>query len=151
MCKIVNFNIGGRIICAADIKKSYIKNIAEKASGCDLIEKVVLFGSATNENCTEDSDIDIAVFGGQSEARVLRSKSYKNFVRELFKYDYSQDYDILYFDSSKDYNTLILNDISNGQILYEKSKSSVLLFPPTVPLFLHQFLPPVMQPQFPER
>ena len=113
MCKIVTFKIGDKIINAADIKKSYIENIAEKAKGCNLIDKVVLFGSATSENCTKESDIDIAVFGRQSESRTLRSQSYKNFVRELFKYDYSQDYDILYFDSTRNNNASILNDISS--------------------------------------
>ena len=121
MCKIVSFNVGGRTIKAADIKKDYIVNAANIAKDCAAIDKVILFGSSASENCTDRSDIDLAVFGTLSESTMLRSKSYKNFVRELFKYDFNQNYDVLYFDSTKANNSPILEDINNGVVLYEKA------------------------------
>ena len=121
MCKIISFKVDGRTIRAADIKKDYIVNAADKAKDCAAIDKLVLFGSSTSENCTDRSDIDLAVFGTLSERSMLRSKSYKNFVRELFKYDFNQNYDVLYFDSTRDSDSPILKDIDKGVVLYEKA------------------------------
>ena len=122
VCRIVSFKIGNRTIKAAEMKRAYIENIAEKARACDNIDRVILFGSATGENCTKESDIDIAVFGKVPENRMLKSKAYKDFVRSLFRYDYSQDYDILYFDTTRNTTGVsVLGDIDNGEILYEKA------------------------------
>jgi len=123
MSKVVSFRVGDRTVKAADIKKEYIINAAEKAKNCKAIEKLVLFGSSTGENCTGDSDIDLAVFGRVSERNMLRSNEYKAFVRGLFRYDFSQNYDVLYFDSTKDYHSPILEDIHKGIVLYEKTQS----------------------------
>lgn len=121
MCKVVSFKVGDKTIRAADIKKEYIINAADKAKDCSAIDKLVLFGSSISENCTGSSDIDLAVFGKQSENRMMKLKSYKTFVRELFKYDFSQNYDVLYFDSTKDNHSRILEDINKGVVLYEKA------------------------------
>lgn len=121
MCKVVSFKVGDRTVRAADIKKEYIINAADKAKDCSAIDKLVLFGSSTGENCTGNSDIDLAVFGSRSESSVMKSKAYKTFVRELFKYDFSQNYDVLYFDSTKDNRSPILEDINKGVVLYEKA------------------------------
>ena len=121
MCNVVTFKIGDRTVSIADIKKNHIENTAEKAVACSQIDKIILFGSAISESCSEKSDIDIAVFGSLPESCMLKSKSYKNFVRELFKYDYTQDYDILYFNTLKDNNAAILDNINAGEVLYEKA------------------------------
>lgn len=121
MCKVISFKIGDRIVRAADIKKEYIINAANKAKDCSAIDKLVLFGSSTSENCTRNSDIDLAVFGKCSESSMMKSKDYKAFVRDLFRYDFNQNYDVLYFDSTKSDYSSILNDINKGVVLYEKA------------------------------
>ena len=87
---------------------------------CDQINKIVLFGSATEERCTNQSDIDIAVFGNLTESRMLKSKSYKNFVRGILSYDLSQDYDILYFREGSAKDLPIQKEVNRGVVLYEK-------------------------------
>ena len=65
MCRVLEMDIGNRSIQVADIKKKYISNIIDAASKCDLIDKVVLFGSSLEERCKDSSDIDLAIFGNQ--------------------------------------------------------------------------------------
>jgi len=80
MSKLIDLQLTDRVVKAADIKAEYIKNIVDSVKLCDYIEKVVLFGSSIDERCTEESDIDIAVFGNVSEYRCLRSKKYRVFI-----------------------------------------------------------------------
>ena len=65
MCKVVVMNVDNRKIRVADIKKKYMNNIIDAAKKCDLIDKVILFGSSIEDRCKESSDIDIAVFGNR--------------------------------------------------------------------------------------
>jgi len=121
MCKVLPMNIGSRQIRVAEIKQKYIENIIDAASKCDLIDRVVLFGSCLEERCREASDIDIAVFGNQPRSRALTSKKYERFARQLYSFDnFSQDYDILYFRSDAHNTSPILQDISKGEELYAK-------------------------------
>jgi predicted nucleotidyltransferase len=120
MCKLITKQIDNREIRVADIKSSYIDNIINSAQLCDQINRIVLFGSAIEERCTEESDIDIAVYGSKPENKMLLSKSYKAFVRGIFSYDLFQDYDILYFQEGTEEDLSIQKDIRKGIILYEK-------------------------------
>lgn len=80
-CSLVNMVSGtGETIQVADIKVRYIENIIRSAPLCKYIKKIVLFGSAIREDCTEDSDIDIAVFGDAYSSKVLVSASYRKFA-----------------------------------------------------------------------
>ncbi len=119
MCKLITKQIDNREIRVADIKSSYIDNIINSAKLCDQINRIVLFGSAIEERCTEESDIDIAVYGSKPENKMLLSKSYKAFVRGIFSYDLFQDYDILYFQEGTEEDLSIQKDIRKGIILYE--------------------------------
>ncbi len=122
MCRVLPMNIGSRQICVAEIKQKYIPNIIDAASRCDLIDRVVLFGSSLQERCRETSDMDIAVFGRQPRSRVLASRKYERFVRQLSAFDdYAQAYDILYFRSGTDDSSPILNEIRRGEELYARS------------------------------
>ncbi len=121
MCNIISMNIGGRTFRAADIKQNYIENIIKQAGSCDKIRRIVLFGSVTENRCARESDIDVAVFGDEAESKVLKSKSYKDFVRGLFSYDFSQDYDILYFRNGTSDDTAIMKDINKGALVYERN------------------------------
>lgn len=120
MCKLIEYDNGSFV---ADIKHKYIVNIANQAKKCSNISRVVLFGSALETRCTEKSDIDIAVFGEESEAKYLRSKEFKNFQRQLFSFEdsFSQDYDILYFREDKPSNSVIMNDINKGTEIYRRA------------------------------
>ena len=71
MCRVVPMQIGDRQIMVADIKQKYIQNIIDAVQKCDLIDRIVLFGSSIEERCRESSDMDIAVFGNQSPSRAL--------------------------------------------------------------------------------
>ena len=122
MCKVLPMNIGSSQICVAEIKQKYIQNIIDAASQCDLIDRVVLFGSSLQEHCREASDIDIAVFGNQPRFRALTSRKYERFARQLYSFDdYAQAYDILYFRSGSHESSPILHEISKGEELYVRN------------------------------
>ena len=121
MCKVVKMKIGDRNIRVADIKKKYIRNIVDAASQCDLIDRIVLFGSSVRDSCKEESDIDLAIFGNQTEYRALRSKKYDRFTSQIYSFDDSgQSYDLLYFVSGKQYRGLIMDDIESGELIYAR-------------------------------
>ena len=122
MCRVVPMNVGSHDIHVAEIKQKYIMNIIDAASKCDLIDRVVLFGSSLQERCKENSDIDIAVFGKQPRARALSSPKYERFARQLYTFDdHAQAYDILYFRSNSADSSPILNEISKGEVLYDSN------------------------------
>ncbi len=54
MCKVVVMNVDNCKIRVADIKQKYMNNIIDAAKKCDLIDKVILFGSSIENRCTEN-------------------------------------------------------------------------------------------------
>ena len=48
------------------------------------------------------------------------SKSYKEYIKSNTSYSGIQDYDILYFDSTKNYDHSIMKDINNGAVLFAR-------------------------------
>lgn len=120
MCKMIHYKDGKYI---ADIKQKYIFNIVKQAELCENICRIMLFGSSLEERCTDESDIDIAVFGKQSKNKYLQSKEFKNFQDQLLLYDLNQDYDILYFADNVQHNYLILQDINNGVEIYRRNQA----------------------------
>ena len=119
MCKVVDVKIGNRQVKVADIKSKYLTNIADSAKACPLIDKVILFGSSIEDRCTEESDIDIAVFGNQPKGKALTSKQFMRFADRLSEYDdFLQRYDILYFKTGKKDDSAILAEINRGEVLY---------------------------------
>ena len=125
MCNMTIINTyNNNQIKVADIKKAYILNIIDACKHCSSIKKVVLFGSSLEERCNQLSDIDIAVFGDRSKAKMFRLKSYHKFVDEVIKFggvNDLQDYDILYFEDGKAGDAAILRDIAQGADLYERN------------------------------
>ena len=120
MCNVLPMNIGTRQVRVADIKHKYIQNIIDAARQCDLIDRVVLFGSSLEERCRDTSDI--AVFGNQSRSRALTSKKYERLARQLYSFDnHAQAYDILYFRSGAADSSPIINEISRGEELYARN------------------------------
>lgn len=121
MCRLVEIETSFGTTCkVADIKAGYIKNILRSACACRAIEKIILFGSAITEECTDNSDIDIAVFGNDREMRVLRSREYRDFTSKIYSYGAFQDYDILYFELNKEQKSNIMSDINQGTVIYRK-------------------------------
>ena len=121
MCTLKTMTIGDRSFSVADVKQKYIENIIDAAMKCDIIDRVVLFGSSLEERCKESSDIDIAVFGSQFPSRALTSRKYDRFTQQLYSFDdHAQAYDILYFKTGSKNNSLIMEDISKGEVLYER-------------------------------
>ena len=119
MCKIVNLKLNDREIRVADVKKECIRNIADAAEKCRYIDRIVRFGSSLEDRCTNESDVDIAVFGNISKSRCLTSKEYKNFTHQLYRFDdYSQNYDILYFKTGSANNSFIRQEIEKGAVIY---------------------------------
>ena len=119
MCKVTEMTIDNRTVHVADIKHKYIKNIVDAAKKCPLIDKVVLFGSSIEDRCTDNSDIDLAIFGNQTKYKCLNSKEYRRFAEDLYSFDnFSQSYDLLYFKTGKTYSGLLINDINKGEVLY---------------------------------
>ena len=123
MCKVITMNVDNRKFRVAEIKKKYMTNIIDAAKKCDFIERVVLFGSSIEDRCRESSDIDIAVFGNQIRSKALSSKKYEQFARQVFAFsNFDQDYDILYFKSGSNIKNLSMDDITKGEVLYERTQ-----------------------------
>ena len=121
MCKIKEITINNRTFKVADIKHKYIQNVIDAAQKCDLIDRIVLFGSSIETRCKKDSDIDLAIFGNQTEYKALRSKKYDEFSNQIYSFDDSgQSYDLLYFKSGKQYDGLIMDSINNGELIYAR-------------------------------
>ena len=121
MCKLATITVDNRIIKVAENKKDYVQNIIDAAQKCDYIDRVILFGSSMTSKCTDESDIDIAVFGNVSRSRCLTSKKYKYFTHQIYGYnDFSQTYDVLYFRSGEKDDTLLMDEIKRGALLYER-------------------------------
>ncbi|WP_026529206.1 nucleotidyltransferase domain-containing protein [Butyrivibrio sp. VCD2006] len=119
MCKVVDVKVGNRHVRVADIKKKYLNNIVTSAEACDYIDRIVLFGSCIEDRCTDESDIDLAVFGNQSKSKALQSKQFIEFANKLSSFDdFLQTYDILYFKEGKADDSAILEEISKGEVLY---------------------------------
>ena len=121
MCKLVEVMTNdGRVCKVADIKKDYIVNIIQNADMCSAIDEIILFGSAIEERCTEESDIDIAIMGRKSRTQVLTSKSYRDFARRIYQFGKFQNYDLLYFRNDRKVKDHIFDDISRGEIIYRR-------------------------------
>ena len=119
MCKVVDVKIRNRNVRVADIKSKYLDNIVTSAEECKYIDKVILFGSSIEDRCTEESDIDIAVFGNQPKGKALTSKQFMKFADELAEFDdFLQSYDILYFKTGKEDDSAIMAEINKGEVLY---------------------------------
>ena len=118
MCQVKTTTIGSQTFRIADIKEKYINNVIDAANQCDIIDRIVLFGSATGGECKEESDIDLAIFGNQTEYKALRSKKYSEFTTRIYSFDDSgQSYDLLYYTSGKNYKGLIMSEIENGELI----------------------------------
>lgn len=122
MCNLTTIDVNNKKIMVADIKKDYILNIIQSIKLCDAIKRVVLFGSSTGNNCREQSDIDIAVFGDKTKAQMFKSKDYRAFVDAVCGFGDLQDYDILYFGREAKFTSAIMNDIADGVVLYERDQ-----------------------------
>lgn len=123
MCVVNVVNIENHEFKVADIKQKYMANIIDAAKKCDIIERVILFGSSVEKRCKESSDIDIAVFGNQIPSRALCSKKYERFARQLYSFDdHNQAYDILYFKNGSVNKNPIIENIQRGEIIYERKQ-----------------------------
>lgn len=122
MCQVKELQIDSQIFYIADIKHKYMSNIVDAAKKCDLIDKVIVFGSSLEDRCTDASDIDIAVFGSKTKYKTYHSKSYDNFLKQVYGYDLDQDYDVLYFKTGEDNPQQIFKSILNGVTIYAKDK-----------------------------
>ncbi len=117
MCRMIAYDDGKYV---ADIKLRHIRNIAEQAAKTKGIVRIMLFGSALEERCTERSDIDIAVFGDKTKGSYIDSNEFKAFKSGIFKFDWDQDYDVLYFKEGRDYKDSIMSDINNGVEIFRR-------------------------------
>ncbi len=115
MCELVKTSNG---VSVAAIKKTYIDNIIDNANSCKDLDKIILFGSSIRTNCTEESDIDIAVFSKVAQAKFLASKSFRDFMKKVYVYDFGQSYDVLFFKSDRDYKEPIFDEVMKGSVIY---------------------------------
>ncbi len=118
MCRMVPFRDGRSV---AEIKLRHIHNISERAKEAKSISRIILFGSALEERCSEKSDIDIAVFGDKSKSSYIDSKEFRAFKNGLFRFDWDQDYDILYFKEGEEYKDAVMNDIRQGVEIFRRA------------------------------
>ena len=121
MCKVTDYRIDGRVIHMADIKQKYVSNIIDAAKKCDYIDRIILFGSALEERCRDESDLDLAVFGNQTKYKCLTSKKYRDFLEQIYAFDnHNQAYDFLYFKTGSNNHSRIMEDIEKGEVLYAR-------------------------------
>ena len=123
MCNLVSIqnNLGDEIL-VADIKRNCILNIISSASLCKQIDTIVLFGSALETRCTNNSDIDLAII---SKSNLYKLVGYKKFLYNLYDFDESQEYDRLCFKSMEElqrYKDLAVYDeiLNKGKIIYSR-------------------------------
>jgi len=123
MCKLVsiktNYNTEVQV---ADMKSNTIQNIIFLANKCKNIDAIYLFGSALEDRCKKNSDIDLAIISNVSRSKLFQSREYISFKYDLYNIDDEQDYDILQFNSldklkqSKDF---VCRDIlKKGRLIY---------------------------------
>lgn len=121
MCKMAVITINDKTIRVAEIKIPAIRNAVEKISKLKFIDRAILFGSALTNDCTEDSDIDIAMFGSIYNSQYLKRKDVARFFHELLNgTEKSESYDILYFRNDQIHtDSLIMNEIrTKGTEIY---------------------------------
>lgn len=114
-------------IQVAEIKSKNIQNIIELASKCTHIQEIILFGSALEERCTDESDIDIVIISNVARSRLYRLKTYAEFLSSLHQNDdYIQQYDVICVNGreqlikNKDKVQLYDNVIKYGQTIYKR-------------------------------
>lgn len=128
MCQMAsvktNFNTQ---IQVADIKKDVIENIIEAASVCTRICQIILFGSALESRCVDNSDIDILVVSDTTRSKLYRDKGYQEFLKRLHEKDgYEQMYDVICVHGmeeiykKQDSIGLFRDVIKCGQTLYRR-------------------------------
>lgn len=88
-----------------------IFNIVNKDS---RIEKVIVFGSATNIRCNKDSDLDICI----TLKKDFVDNNSKNEISEKIQEAINYDADIIWNDRLNK-ETKIYNNIQKGEIIYE--------------------------------
>lgn len=130
MCQLAVLNTDmDTQIKVADIKKPIIENIILIADCCKEIDYIILFGSALEEKCTAESDIDLAIVSNVPRGKFLRSNAYDKFTTALYNIDDNQIYDILQFNSMEDLknkNNAVCRDIlKKGKIIYRRQAISV--------------------------
>lgn len=127
MSKLVSINTNYNTqVQVAEIKLKYIQNIIESASKCTHIQEIILFGSALEERCTDESDIDIVIISNVARSRLYRLKTYTEFLSSLHQNDdYVQQYDVICVNGreqlikNKDKVQLYDNVIKYGQTIYK--------------------------------
>ena len=118
MCRLVPYEQDKLV---AEIKLGHIQNIAKQAHLARNIDRIMLFGSSTEERCTEGSDIDIAVFGRKAKNRYIDSREFQTFKQSIFQYDWNQDYDVLYFQDGQTSPDMIMRDIDHGVEIFRRA------------------------------
>lgn len=127
MCKLVALQTNyGTTVNVAEIKKKHIENILNSAPLCKQILAIMLFGSALEERCTNESDIDLVIICNSSIGKLSQTKAFDKFINCLYSFDMEQDYDKLYFKSIKEIEEKkddipICNELmQKGKVIYRR-------------------------------
>lgn len=129
MCQLVNVKTNfDTEIEVADVKQEVIQNIVEAAKTCSNILQIILFGSAIESRCTEESDVDLVVVSDVTRSRLYRNKNYQEFLRRLHdKDDYTQQYDVICVHGldemqREEENVILFKEVlQNGKTLYRRA------------------------------
>lgn len=118
-------------VCIADINREAIENLIKSASLCRQIEAIILFGSSLEEQCTDKSDIDIAIIHPKGVEYLDKLKSFRKLMDALYDYDMEKQYDRLYFKSiqfiedHKDTIPICREIYHKGKLIYQKKNEVV--------------------------
>lgn len=121
MAKLVRLFEDSNIL-VADIKKKCIIGVIKVAEKFPKVQRIVLFGSALEERCSDYSDIDLAVYVDCTLGKLFNSSWFSKFKKEIFLLDLDQDYDFIPMAKKMSIGEEIKNNIESGRIIYESDK-----------------------------
>ena len=127
MCKLAklktNFNTE---ISVAENKLSVLNNLISIAALCPKIDAIMLFGSALEDRCTAQSDVDLVIISRDTITALSKYKTYLDFQKALYLHDMSQEYDFLYFrsldeiEARKSENAICRELSDKGKVIYRR-------------------------------
>ncbi|MCD8223019.1 MAG: nucleotidyltransferase domain-containing protein [Clostridiales bacterium] len=122
MCKLMPFVLeNGNTIQVSEYKIDRLKQYVKMFSTLNGVDRVILFGSALEERCRKDSDMDFCMLYPDEQKSLYR----ENLKKMWRLYPESSYDDFLSFDTKRfdenDHLYTVIQDIKNkGVVIYDR-------------------------------